>query len=173
MVTTLVLSILMYVRYVDDITILTNIINQCWLFNTTRNKMEHNHLRSETGVSNETHTFKVLQDIANSINIQMTVDVPGNHPDNRMPVLDLKVWVSHNASGVPMVCHTFYKKPVSSPYSILSCSAMSASVKRHTLFQKALRRLLNVDPSQPWAEKAWHLSAWGNMLRVSGYSDKY
>jgi hypothetical protein len=63
----------------------------------------------EAGVTSESHTFAVLRDIANSINhsLQLTVYVLGNHPDSRMPVLDLKMRVTLNTNGVLMVCHTF------------------------------------------------------------------
>jgi hypothetical protein len=174
-ITSLGLHILMYMRYVDDITILVRNIHHCWVYNPVTDRMVYGELTGDPKVSNESHTFAVLQSIANAIHpqIQLTVDVPGNHPDNRMPVLDLKMWVAPDHQGVPTVHHSFYKKPVSSPYTIKSSSAMSAAVKRHTHFQEALRRLRNVDPSQPWAEKAWHLTTWGNMLRVSGYTAQY
>jgi hypothetical protein len=67
----------------------------------------------------------------------------------------------------------FYKKPVASPFTILQRSAMPSSTKRNTMFQEALRRMRTCDKSLPWAEKAKHLSSWGNMLRVSGYYKEY
>ena len=37
-------------------------------------------------------TIRILKEIADSIdkNIQFTTDVPDNHPDGKMPVLDIK-----------------------------------------------------------------------------------
>ena len=84
-------------------------------------------------------TAKVMERIANSIHdqIQVTKDTPERHNDGRMPVLDLKVWV--NAIGeIPRVSHTFFKKPVASPYVILKRSAVAGKVKRTTLFQEAI-----------------------------------
>ena len=61
----------------------------------------------------------MLQKIANTIekDIQMTYDVPENHPDCRMPVLDMKIWVKDN-----VIYRTFYKKDVSSRYTVLKRS---------------------------------------------------
>ena len=39
--------------------------------------------------------WKLLKNIANSLDdmIQMTVDFPSNHPDDKVPILDLKAWI--------------------------------------------------------------------------------
>jgi hypothetical protein len=169
------LSLLLYARYVDDITLVCRNIHQCWSYDPINNRMVYNNTTVESGITDEQHTFNVLQAIANSIHpqIQLTLDIPGNHTDGRMPVLDLKIWVHKDSLGLHTIHHTFYKKPVSSPYTILNTSAMSMAVKRETHFQEALRRMKNVDPAQPWEEKARHLSEWTNMLRISGYGPKY
>ena len=44
----------------------------------------------------------------------MTFDNPENHPDCKMPVLDLKIWINDN-----QVNYTFYKRDVSSRFKIL------------------------------------------------------
>ena len=114
----------------------------------------------------------MLSEIANTINsnIQVTVDSPELNPDGKMPVLDLKIWISEY-EGIPQISHTFYRKPVSSPYTILKRSAVSESVKRSTIFQEGLRRLLHISSDQPWAESVKHLNEYSNCLRLSGYSE--
>jgi hypothetical protein len=169
------LSLILYARYVDDITLACYNIRQCWSFDPILDKMVYTDNETVTTVTDEQHTFRVLQAIANSIHpqVQLTLDTPGNHTDGKMPVLDLKIWVQRDSHGLQSIHHTFYKKEVSSPYTILNKSAMSMSVKRETHFQEALRRMRNVDPAQPWEEKAKHLSEWANMLRISGYGPRY
>jgi hypothetical protein len=56
----------MYVRYVDDITILVNNIYQCWDYDTVNNVMVHNsNLCMSVGPTTaEAHTFAVLQAVA-------------------------------------------------------------------------------------------------------------
>jgi hypothetical protein len=72
--TTLGITIHMYVRYVDDITILVDNILHCWDYDPTQGVMVHNSdLCGDTGLNttSEAHTFKVLQAIANSIHSQI------------------------------------------------------------------------------------------------------
>ena len=118
-------------------------------------------------------TAEIMASIANSINpsIQVTLDYPENHPDGRMPVLDLKIWVNKEGR-YPRVSHTFYKKPIASPYTILKRSAVSESVKRSTIFQETLRRLQHISEDCPWSETVRHLSDFSNCLRISGYDNK-
>ena len=46
-------------------------------------------------------TTKILNKIANTLemDIQMTFDIPENHPDNKMPVFDLKIWIADNQNN--------------------------------------------------------------------------
>ena len=83
-------------------------------------------------------TAKILNIIANTLehDIQMTYDIPENHSDGKMPVLDMKIWIEGNK-----VMYTFYKKGVSSQYTILKRSAISKSTKRNTFFMETLRRI--------------------------------
>ena len=93
-------------------------------------------------------TFDVLKDIANSIQekIQFTYDVPSNHDDGRMPVLDLKVSIDDKGK----VKHKFYKKPMSHPHTIMNRSAMSMAVKRSTIFMEMMRRIKNNSSNDDW-----------------------
>ena len=72
----------------------------------------------------------------------------------------------------PQVLWTFYKKPVSSEFTILKRSAVSGSIKRDTIFQEALRRFLHISPDNSWDEFVKHLNSFSNCMRISGYSMK-
>lgn len=163
----------LYKRYVDDISIVLNSINKGWRYDVRTNSMLHTDDIDDR--SPQQRTFSILCEIANSINpqIQMTFDVPENHGIKRIPVLDLNMWISENDEGQSRLHHAFYRKQVSSPYTILYRSAISGTVKRNTHYQDALRRMRNCDKTLDWSEKASHLSTWGNMLRISGYSAEY
>ena len=110
-------------------------------------------------------------DIANKINknIQVTSDSPEANIDSRMPVLDLKVWIQH-INGIPQIVHTFYKKPIASPYTILKKSAIPEGTKKATPFQEVLRRLYHISSCLPWSESVKHISKYSNAMRISGYS---
>ena len=100
--------------------------------------------------SDEDRTAETIVAVANSIdsNIQLTWDIPEKNNTKRMPVLDLEIWVEE-MDGTEKVLHSFYKKKVASPYTILKRSALSYSVKKSTLLQEALRRLGAVSKHLP------------------------
>ena len=59
--------------------------------------------------------------------------VPDSNPSGKMPVLDLNVWMEGNT-----IQHSFYKKDISSIYTILKRSALSSSTKSQTLFMESI-----------------------------------
>ena len=121
-------------------------------------------------LEDDARTFSVLQEIANEIDpdIQMTVDVPSMHENSRLPVLDLGLQVVTNK-----VQFFFYRKEMTSPYTIMYKSAISANTKRDTLLQEGLRRLRNTCPEAPEGEIIQTMSEYINVLRISGYDERY
>ena len=97
--------------------------------------------------------------------IQLTFDTPDKNVNGKMPVLDLEIWTEDNT-----VRHTFYKKQVSSEFTILSRSALSESTKLNTVFMETYRRIINCDSMTPWEEVEDHISRYANIMRISGYS---
>ena len=110
-----------------------------------------------------------MAEIANSIDphIKVTIDTPEHHGDHRMPVLDLKIYIK-DSEECPQVAYSFYKKPCASMFTILKRSAVSESVKRFTIFQEGLKRLLHISPDLPWSESVRHLSEYSNCPRING-----
>ena len=111
----------------------------------------------------------MLQKVANSLEecIQVTYEIPEMSVNGKLPVLDLEIWVENNE-----VKHSFYKKPVSSEYTILSRSALSSSTKSNTTFMECYRRIVNCSPNTPWKEVSDHISKYMNCMRISGYTQK-
>ena len=70
------------------------------------------------------------------------------------------------------VLHSFYSKPVSSKYTILKRTALSDTVKKHTIFQKCIRRLSNISIDLPWQICVKHLNDISKKLQRSGYSQQ-
>ena len=169
------LNIDLYRRYVDDMVVVARAIGLGWSFNKKKGIMEYdsNNAERDAELSDTERTAKVLAEIANSIHsqIQVTIDSPERNPDMKMPVLDLKLWINSD-SGIPQLRYTFFKKPVASPYTIMKRSAISERIKKATIFQEALRRLMNTSQELEWKEKAKHLSDFSFCLRNSGYSSK-
>ena len=71
---------------------------------------------------------------------------------------------------IPQVVHSFLRKPIASPYTILKRSAIAEGTKKNTLFQEVLRRIYHISDCLPWSEAARHLTEYSNCMRISGYS---
>ena len=164
----------LYSRYVDDMVLVTRAIGKGWYWDKSKKlKWSVDKYNLDKDVSDDEITAKVLSDIANSINtnIQTTTDLPSRNPSQRMPVLDLHMWISRK-EGVPIVTYSFYKKEVASRFTIMKRSAINSGTKKSTIFQEGLRRLQNISPWLPWKESVLHMSKWSLCLKESGYSPK-
>ena len=71
-----------------------------------------------------------------------------------------------------VIYHTFYKKDVSSKYTVLKRSALSETVKKDTCFMEAIRRILNISDTLPWDETVYHLNRFSRTMQISGYSER-
>ena len=60
-------------------------------------------------------------------------------PDNRLPTLDLNIWVSEGS----ITLWSFFSKPMACNYVIQKVSAMPENIKITTLNQEVIRRMVN------------------------------
>ena len=92
----------------------------------------------------EVNTMKVLNEIANSIHpmIELTSDIPSNHTDGKLPVLDLKVRLGLQNQ----IDFEFYEKKTKNSRVILASSALPWRQKETILVNEAVRRLRNTTP---------------------------
>ena len=65
-----------------------------------------------------------------------------------MPILDLQVRMENDH-----IEYKFYKKKVTTPYVIRAESAMPTKIKRASLVQEGIRRLLNTQRGMDWKVK--------------------
>ena len=101
--------------------------------------------------------------------IRFTFDLPEKHQDKKLPVLDLKVWLSETDE----LLHEFYEKPTKNPRTILASSAISWHQKRTILTQESIRRLKNTSESLGAEVQNSHLNAFMRKLQISGYNEKF
>ena len=81
----------------------------------------------------------------------LKLDCPSKHDDNRMHILDLKVWVE-KIEERSKIMHEHYTKDFSSKMVISEKSALPMSTKSTVLTQVALHVLLNFSRDLPWGE---------------------
>ena len=162
-----------YKRYVDDILMALRKIRRGVKYCPVSNSLVpcDPSASSETNPEDDKYTFNILKEIANTIepNIQMEVDIPSNHQDKMLPVLDLKMYINKDNQ----ISHRFYSKDIASPFTILERSAVSMSTKRNTIFQEIIRRIRNTSPDHPWTTTAWTLTEYMNKLQISGYNHRF
>ena len=164
----------LYKRYVDD-------INMCITATAPGCNFIEGVLVTESEVEGEDvltpddkRSFELVRMIGESIHksIKLTVDVPSNHEDGKVPILDLKVWVTHiettNGQKV-MILHEHYTKEVSSKFVIHKNAALPIQMKRTILTQQCLRVLLNCNRTIGWEKICNHLSHFIKRMQLSGY----
>ena len=144
-----------YKRYVDDINLILEVPND--KFNDEKSVMEF------------------VQNEANKIdkNIQVTYDYSKRYDDERLPVLDVKVWIGLNKEGEYKVLHSHYVKDVTSRLLIHSRSAHDIKMKFNVCVNEALRIIKNCSYHLDWEECRLHLEYFVKRLQFSGYDHKY
>ena len=79
-----------------------------------------------------------------------------------LPVLDMKIWMKDDK-----IVHTFYKKQVASPFTIMKQSAISNTIKKSTLFQEGLRRISHILSSLGWDDTVRHMIEYSYCMKIS------
>ena len=115
--------------------------------------------------------MKVLNEIANSIHpmIELTSDIPSNHTDGKLPVLDLKVKLGLKNQ----IDFQFYEKKTKNSRVILASSALPWLQKETILVNEAVRRLRNTTPQLGSETQNFHLNVFMVKLKNSGYSANF
>ena len=141
-------KVVVYKRYVDDINMIVEMCDDC----------------------EEEDVWRKIREAGNQIHesIQLEADFPSKHPDNKVPILDIKVWIENGK-----VLHEYYSKPVSSMAVIDAQSAMPLKDKRTVLTQDLLRVILRCSPELPWDVKKTHIDEYALRMQFSGYNEEF
>ena len=161
----------LYVRYVDDTLIITEVIKPGVRYVKGKFVWSEVSYKEDIKLNEDDWVFRLLQTIADSIDgdIQWEADTCSRHVDGKLPCLDLKLWM---VNGKKCLCE-FYKKPMSSKHTVLARSALSDQTKRSTIFMESYRRVINCSPDLPWVEKARHLTQFAHTMMNSGYNHAF
>ena len=126
--------------YVDDTTDVLAAIDPGVRFDGERLVKHEELVDDDKKIPEDKRTLNLLKDIANTIYdcVQFTVDCPSSHQEEKVPVLDLKVY-----SKDDQILHEFYEKPCASKMVIPYQSAHSRKMKMAVLVEEGVRRLRN------------------------------
>ena len=121
-----------------------------------------------------------VQEVANEILqcIKVTTDYPSKNPASKMPILDLRVWMTSLFDPVThevnvKVLHEHYSKDVASKAVIDARSAVPWKVKRTVLTQEVIRVLRNCSRNLPWGEVCVHVEEYSRRMQFSGYQESF
>ena len=128
---------------------------------------------SQTQEEREREVMESVKRIADSIDPNLTVstDVCTNHPDRRLPLLDIKAWIGEDCTGKVRILHTFYMKDVSSRLVMTTSSSHGDSMRKSVMVNELVRVMRNCSIHLDWNnEAAKHLSYYMRRLQWSGFS---
>ena len=100
-------------------------------------------------------------------NLNFTMETCEDFENDRLPTLDFELFVE-NAE----IKHSFFEKPMNSPYVIMEKSAMSELSKYSILSNDLVCRLSNIGENMLEAEKIKVVNNYSKKLFVSGYNRK-
>ena len=120
-------------------------------------------------------TLKETMEIANTIHpsIKVTGDIPSIYDDNRLPILDLKIWIGEIEEEKFKIITSHYIKDVSTRSVINEKSSHPLSMKKNVMINEILRILRNCNKYLEWEETAEHLSYFMKRLQFSGYNHDF
>ena len=104
--------------------------------------------------------------------IQMEGDVCSNYEDEKLPILDLKVWTEEEENRVS-IKHEFYQKPMASKNTLRAQTAYPRSQLRAIMVEEVLRRLRNCHPDMAWTDRGKHVTNFANEMKNSGHKEHF
>ena len=168
------IKMLLYERYVDDSNqvAMTQPPGARYHKDTQKIVIDREQKEIDLQIPEDERLGKILLEIANSIVpcIQMKGDWPTKNEDQKLPILDMKVWI--NSDGYLVYQH--YEKPVCSKTVLNDKSAHARACKRSVHTQEILRRLLNSSHRLNWEkETATVVTEYMSRMRTAGYGENY
>ena len=163
-------TLYMLLRYVDDSNAATDEVPLGARFENGKVKIKKNKVEEDRQVPGDVRTARLVQEIANGICnfIKMEIDCPSMNPDNKVPILDLKVGVQGDK-----IVYEHYRKPCASYSLIMANSAMPDHDKRVCLVQEIIRIMRNTSKLLPKEVTTTLLSEFSFRMKESGYTEYF
>ena len=135
--------------YVDDGRQVTSLLPLGWSFQEDSKKFEYSdealeedNKKKATGESQNQRMARRCQPAMNSINmdLQFTTESQEDFENERLPTLDFEMWISSDNK----IRHSFYQKPMKTPFVLMERSGTSYQQKFQILTNELTRRLSNI-----------------------------
>ena len=137
--------------------------------------IDEEQVNIDQNLEKDRRTTNLMVNIANSIDpsIQMEASVPSDFPNKKLPLLNSQVWIQEDSTNGPQIRYEHFEKPIASKIEIQNISAMPDQIKRATLVQGGLTRLLNTSVELGKERQNEILSSYMKKLQSSGYDQEY
>ena len=136
------LGVILHKRFIDDIDLASKTILPGYRLNlnTLQLEFKQQYFTEDSNISSNLRTMKIYQQLANIISpmLQWETDIPENHENTKLPVLDLEIFVDKNDTNNPLK-HTFYQKQMSNKIMLENMSSMPIKTKKSILINEGLR----------------------------------
>ena len=158
----------LYKHYVDDVTAALASLDPGMKFQDNKMILRQDLIEEDKMVRSDKRTMEELAKITGSVYdcLNFTSDCPSSQGEGKVPVLDLKLYVSDQGK----IMHEFYEKPVACKLVIPEESAHSWRMKVAVMVEEGLRRLRNHSRGLEWQTSRKCMVKWALKLKRSGYS---
>ena len=140
-------------------------------------KINKDKIDHDMKIPSDKRTFLILKEIANEIDpdIQMTIEVPSDNIDGKLPYLDTKIWLNYEDENFPRgkILSKHYRKPETAKVGIQIETAISARNQRTANTQELIRVLRNCSKDLHDEELNECLNDSMKQLQNSGYDKEY
>ena len=169
------ISPVMYKRYVDDINTLVECAGPGKTYNGQEIVTDPEKEENDRNKNDDEITMKLLNEIGDSIHpsIKLTTDFPSANEDNKIPILNLKVWTKIDDDQRTKIIYEHYRKEVSTKATVHARSAMGKKQKRSILTQEMLTIMINCSPLLDEERRKEHLNNYMKRLQFSGYDKEF
>ena len=120
-------------------------------------------------------TMERVKQIAEGIDpaLKVSVSHTKNYPDEKLRVLDLKVWIGEDRNNNIKILHSHYMKEVASRMTIHHRSSHSAAMKKNVLVNEISRILRNCSEDLPREEAVEHVNYLMKRMQFSEYPKQF
>ena len=161
-------------RYIDDTNVVATKTPIGARYDGEKIVVNDESLSADEGIPDDERTMKLIQSVASHIHpsIRLTVDYPSNHADDKVPMLDVKMWIE-TVGNKRLILYEHYEKEMTTKAVIHARSALPTRTKRTVLTQEMLRRLLHCSRHLPWERVCAHANDYMKKLQYSGYDQLF
>ena len=133
-------------RYMDDVRVWLAAVRLGWRWMSGRLMYKEEWMMEERGLGMTplTKTTEIIEGMMNSICswLVLTMETEEMFEDKKLPTLDIKIWVEVE-DNVNVIKFEFFEKEMVSPMVLHRRSAMPEGIRRATLNQELIRRMVN------------------------------